>query len=1083
MSQRRYVCVFFFVALCAQFARTQATVNESLELYSFWVDGTNGCDCNSGTESEPFKTIGYAATQAVANNQAGKGTHVWIQNGTYRESITLNASSSDTSWPITFEAVNHGQVTVSGSVLYTGWSTYSENREIYTNAWDNNWGVCAAAPGCPTSTYPQPDIMLRQEMVAVNGTVLTEVLSVGQMQPGTFTVDTTKKLIYVWPPSGTDMSTASVDVATNPNLLTLFGKSNMVWRGIVFQYANSCRSTAAVAVTGNLEYKPTNIWFDDDTFQWNNGQGLAVDYPTTYFTISNSSSLHNGDSGFQSYDTQYGLWQNEFAGYNNWRGGQGAYYGCNVAGFHPWAAHNDTLSGFTSQYNQSYGIHWDDDNVNISGSGLIASENLASGLFMEKDPGPISISNSYSCNQTSPVSGAGVGLRNSENVSFTHGVIYNNTGAQISVIGQPGGIEVTDWLTGETYNLISQGFVNTNNTIEGVGSSQLLFSDATLNGTDWTTFLIGFDSNQNTWWNASNSTTPFVVPVPVIDTLESLGGWQLTTLQDPNSRFAEPSGSPETACNVSADANDYWIVANANTVTLNPAGQATFDFTIMPLLKFDSTVNFTIDGVSEVSGLSASSIASVTGGSGTTSVTVSAATSTPVGTYPITLIGNSGNQTHTVTVNLVVPTTSLRLSTDQITFADQQQNTTSPGQSFTIQNFGKSSFSISSITTSQDFAISQNTCGASLAAGKSCTVTITFTPAQIATINGSVTIVDGDATSPQTVSLTGTGVEGPVVSFSPRSLSFGAIGVGSSSSQSVTLTNTGQSTLTLTGRSAISITGTNASDYSQTNNCGTSVAANASCTITVTFKPQDSGELSADVTLTDNASNSPQSVALNGSGVYPRLSLSPSTLRFGEVEVGYSSSKMTSTVTNSGTVSLSITKIALSGTNPAEYSQTNNCVGTLAANATCSITVTFNPTAEGAQDASVTITDDTSDGSNTLSLTGSGAAPTATLSPNNDSFGTITVGKSSSAKVSTLTNTSDSYLLTVSSITITGSNASNFSQTNTCPIGKTLAAGATCTISVTFTPSASGNRTATLTEYDNSATGSHTISLSGSGAN
>ena len=224
-------------------------------------------------------------------------------------------------------------------------------------------------------------------------------------------------------------------------------------------------------------------------------------------------------------------------------------------------------------------------------------------------------------------------------------------------------------------------------------------------------------------------------------------------------------------------------------------------------------------------------------------------------------------------------------------------------------------------------------------------------------------------------------------------------------------------------------------------------------------------------------------MALNGSGVYPRVTLNPSTLSFGEVEVGYSSSKMTSTLTNSGTVSLSITKIALSGSDPGAYSETNNCIGTLAANATCTITVTFKPTAEGQQDASVTITDDTSDGSNTLTLTGSGSLPTATLSPNNDSFGTITVGKSSSAKVSTLTNTSSSYLLTVSSIAITGTNAADFSQTNSCPIGKTLAAGATCTISVTFKPSASGTRTATLTEYDNSATGSHTISLAGYGAN
>lgn len=854
------------MALLSPFAAAQANVNESLELYSFWVDTNKGSDSNPGTQALPFKTIGYAASQAVANNQAGKGTHVWINDGTYRESISLTVSTSDTTLPITFEATHHGKAILSGGVLYTGWTTYSGNPSIYTNTWNNTWGICATVSGCDPSSYPQPDIMLRQEMVAVNGSALTEVLSVGQMQTGTFFVDTTNQRIYVWPPANTNISTATVDVATEPTLLSLAGKSNIVIRGLVFQYANSCRSTAAVSVTGSPSFPPTNILFDSDTFQWNNGQGLAIDNPTTYFTVENSNALHNGDSGFQSYQTQYGLWQNDLAGYDNWRGAQGAYYACNVAGFHPWAAHNDTLSTFTTQYNQTYGIHWDDDNVSISGSGLIASENLLSGLFLEKDPGPISISSSYVCNQTSPISGAGFAVRNSEGVSFTNGVIYNNAAAQIAVIGQAGGIEVTDWLNGNIYNLITQGLVNTGNTIEGLASNQLLFSDASLNGTDWTTFLIGFNSNKNIWWNPDNSTGEFMVPIPNFGTSESLAGWQATTLQDLNSSFVQPSGSPQNKCAVVADANDYWLIAGANTATLDDSGHATFTFTVMPVLNFSGTVTFSVDGVSEVAGLSASTIASVSI-SGTTTLAVTGTASTPPGTYPVTVIGNSGNLTRTVTVNLVVPSTSVHLSTDVINFPNQQQNTTSAGQSFTIKNNGKSSLSITSISASKNFGISSNSCGTSLGAGKSCSVTVTFTPAFATTINGSVTIVDGDATSPQAISLTGTGLTPPTASLSPHSLAYGSVGVGSSSTpQTITLTNTGQSALTLTGKSAIAITGANPGDYSQSNNCGSSVAANASCTITVTFKPQSSGYLPADLTLTDNAKNSPQTVSLSGSG-------------------------------------------------------------------------------------------------------------------------------------------------------------------------------------------------------------------------
>jgi len=962
------------LALCfVRSAAAQANVNESLELYSFWVDVNTGSDSNPGTQSKPFKTISYAASQAVANNQAGKGTHVWINDGTYRESITISGSNDDTTYPITLEATHHGKAIVSGGVLYTGWTQYSANHSIYTNAWNNNWGLCATVPGCDTSSYPQPDIMLRQEVVAVNGTVLTQVLSVAQMTTATFFVDITKNVIYVWPPSGTNMSTATVDVATQPTLLTLSGKSNIVIRGLVFQYANSCRSDPAVSVGGSYNFAPTNILLDSNTFQWNNGQALAVSNPVTYFTVMNSSAIHNGDSGFQAYETQFGLWQNDLAAYNNWRGAQGAYYACNVAGFHPWAVHNDTLSSFTTQYNQAYGIHWDDDNVSVSGTGLIASENLLPGLFVEKNPGPISFDKSYVCNHTSPISFGGLAVRNSEGVSFTNGVIYNNAVSQIAVTGQPGGIEVDDWLNGKTYNLITQGMVTTGNVIEGLDSSQMLFSNPSLDDLDWTTFLIGFNSNKNTWWNPENSDEPFIVPEPAIGTSVSLSGWQSTTLQDLNSKFALPTGSPQTKCMVSADVNDYWLIANSNTETLDASGQTTFDFTIMPLLNFSGTVKFTLDGISEVAGLSSSGLTSVNT-SGDSTLTINSTTSTKAGTYPITVIGNSGNLTRTVTVNLVVPAMNIRLSTGKITFPDTQQGTTSAAQNFTVQNTGTKSLSITSITASNNFAISSNNCGSSLAAGRSCTVSVTFTPAFVATISGTVTLTDGDKSSPQTVSLTGTGTAPPIVSLSPRNLSFGPVGVGSSSAQPITLTNTGLSTLKLTGSSAVAITGNDASDYSQTNTCGAQVLAGASCTITVTFKPHDAGSSGASVTITDNANNSPQNV----------------------------------------------------------------------------------------------------------SLAGSGALPTATLSPSSDNFGSVTVGTTSTGQVSTLTNTS-SYLLSVTSITITGTNAGDFSQTNTCPVGKTLGANKTCTITVKFTAGAKGTRTATLTESDNSAKGSHTITLSGSG--
>ncbi len=136
--------------------------------------------------------------------------------------------------------------------------------------------------------------------------------------------------------------------------------------------------------------------------------------------------------------------------------------------------HDDTITGFTSSFNEAYGIHWDTDNVNISTSGVMSVGNLRSGIFVEKDLGPVTFNDSYICNQTSTQVVGGLVLRNSENVSFTNGVIMNNLPAAIDMIGVKGGIEVTDWITNKTTNLITQNFVNSGDTIQANSSSQLL---------------------------------------------------------------------------------------------------------------------------------------------------------------------------------------------------------------------------------------------------------------------------------------------------------------------------------------------------------------------------------------------------------------------------------------------------------------------------------------------------------------------------------------------------------------------------------------------------------------------------------
>jgi hypothetical protein len=1060
---------------------------------TYWVNPSTGSDSNSGSQSAPFQHIAYAWSVAQANNLSSKATIVNLDAGTYRESVTMTGETGATSSLVTFQPASGatGKVIWSGGTLYTGWSVYSGNSSIYTHAWTNDYPVCAQVSGC--TSYLQPEIMLHQEMVTVNGSVLTQVLSLTQMlYPGTFYVDNTTSTIYVWPPSGTNMATATVDIPSQSALLTINNVSDLLFDGVIFQYANSCRSNAAVTVnSGSL------ITFNTDTFQWNNGQGIAINNPATDVTVENSTSNFNGDSGFQSSQTVGLQWTNNIAEDNNWRGAQGGYYACNVAGQHVWMAHGDTMTNDNISWNEAYGVHWDTDNRNDNVSGLKSTNNLLAGVFIEKDEGPIDLSASYVCSQTSSLSAAGFSLRNSgydsnfnavsPGVSLTGSSVYNNASNEIIVGGQAGGLQITDWQTGKTYNLITGNFTNTGNIIEGVGSTEEVFNDVALGGSDWADFQLTLVSNNNDWWNSSNTTQPFALPVPIVGTLADFATWQVDTLQDLiGSTFSAPTGTPFAACDaIAAPASDYWVTVDNNTVTAGPTGAAVYNLSFTSLGGFAGTINLSLDGITEVAGLSATlSQNPITGGSGTSVLTVTSTIgTTPAGSYNVTVIANSGNLTRTVTVQIVVPGASLLFSTLNVSFPNQQVNTTSAPLTVTITNKGTKTVTFTSYTMSlTQFAISKNTCPASgkpLGAGKNCTISITFTPSGVGTYSGTLTVVDGDVDSPQVVTLTGTGTTSPTVVLSTYNLAFGFILKNASSISSFTLTNTGSVNLDIT---SVTITGTDEAMFTQTNNCGSTVLPSGVCTFNVTFTPTNTALDTATLTIHDNTSAGDQIVSLSGTGALPIVKFTPTILAFGSVEIG-SSSSLSDTVENSGEVPLTITKIALSGTNTQYYTESDNCPrspSTLAAGATCVATLVFKPTVSGALNSSLTITDNVTAGSSTLSLTGTGKYPTVSFTPTVLAFGNVLVGSSST--LSDTVKNSGLVPLSITKIALSGTNTQYYTESDNCPRSpSTLAAGATCVATLVFKPTVSGALNSTLTITDNTSTGSSALSLTAMG--
>jgi hypothetical protein len=418
------------------------------------------------------------------------------------------------------------------------------------------------------------------------------------------------------------------------------------------------------------------------------------------------------------------------------------------------------------------------------------------------------------------------------------------------------------------------------------------------------------------------------------------------------------------------------------------------------------------------------------------------------------------------------------LSLTSLAFGNQSLGTTSTAQTVILSNTGNAPLSIGSLalagTNASNFA-QTNTCGKSLAAGAKCTISVRFKPSASGSRAASLRITDNASGSPQTVSLSGTGTA-PVDGLSPTSLAFGNQSVGTTSTtQTVTLSNTGNAPLSIT---SLALAGTNASDFAQANTCGSSLAAGANCTISVRFTPSASGSRTASLSITDNASGSPQTVSLSGTGTAALVSLSPTSLPFGNQSVGTTSTTQTVTLSNTGNAALSITSLALAGTNASDFAQTNTCGRSVAASANCTISVTFTPSASGSRAASLSISDNASGSPQTLSLSGTGTAALVSLSPTSLAFGNQPADMTSSAQTVTLSNTGNAAL-SIGSLAVTGTNASDFAQANTC--GSSVAASANCTIAVMFTPSVTGTESASLSIADNSSGSPQTVSLSGAG--
>jgi VCBS repeat-containing protein len=229
----------------------------------------------------------------------------------------------------------------------------------------------------------------------------------------------------------------------------------------------------------------------------------------------------------------------------------------------------------------------------------------------------------------------------------------------------------------------------------------------------------------------------------------------------------------------------------------------------------------------------------------------------------VTITTDALGSPHTVALSGTGQGAVAQLSPGSLTFGNLSQGNSSTTQTVTLSNPGGAVLTITSITASGEFVVKSTTCGTTLAKNASCSISVVFTPVSLGPINGSLVIASNADAGTSSISLSGTGTPGPMVSLNPMSWNFSEQLVNTSSAvKSVQLTNTGTADLTTLSLAA-------SGDFSQSNTCGTGLGAGGFCTINVRFTPVQAGSRLGAITLTSNAPGSPHILALSGTGLTP----------------------------------------------------------------------------------------------------------------------------------------------------------------------------------------------------------------------
>lgn len=336
--------------------------------------------------------------------------------------------------------------------------------------------------------------------------------------------------------------------------------------------------------------------------------------------------------------------------------------------------------------------------------------------------------------------------------------------------------------------------------------------------------------------------------------------------------------------------------------------------------------------------------APTTGGSATGSVSIVSS----AGTSAVALAGSGG------TFQLVASPSSVNFGSIKV-----GGNSSQP---VSLTNTGNSPVVVSQATASTGFTLSGLALPITLAAGQSASFSVAFSAGAAGNTAGSISIASNAVGSPLSIPLSATGVVYQLT-VSPSSYNFGSVNVGSSASDTIWVNNSGSAPVTIS-QAALSGAGFSFTGIS----FPVTLSTGQSVSFSAMYQPAAAGAASGSITLTSNASNSPTAIALSGTGATQGLSITPTSLSFGNVVLG-NNSALPMTVTNTGTGQVTISQATASGSG---FSVTSGPTLPLTLNAgqNAVFDVTFNPPAAGGTTGSFTVASTAGSPSSSLSATG-----------------------------------------------------------------------------------------------------------------